>query len=86
MPTIRPLSEAERRLFEEQVAAAEEVVSDVAGFNPEFLNRSVKDILPDLEGMSPDALAEVREAEVHGKTRKSLIEAIDAMGVQDEED
>jgi hypothetical protein len=41
--------------------------------DPNFLDRSVSAILPDLEGKSNAELRAIYDAEKHGKTRKSLM-------------
>lgn len=60
-------------------AAADTAPEPVSVLIPaDFLDRSVAAILPDLEGMSAAELEALRAAETGGKTRKSLIAAIEA--------
>ncbi len=54
--------------------AADPVLPDEA-----FLDRSVRDIIPDLADMTLPQLQGVRTAEERGKTRKSLITEIEAL-------
>jgi hypothetical protein len=47
--------------------------------DPNFLDRSVSAILPDLEGKSDAELRAIYDAEKHGKTRKSLMGPLNEM-------
>lgn len=82
MPTIRPLTAAERTAFEALMGAANAAPpsTPVNGpvVPPSFLNRSVAEIVADLPDQTDTELHALRQTEISGKTRKSMLDAVDA--------
>jgi hypothetical protein len=56
-----------------------EIFATKQRIDPNFLDRSVSAILPDLEGKSDAELRAIYDAEKHGKTRKSLMGPLNEM-------